>query len=287
MSGDPLRTALVELAYALSPAEIKLIVGGGYGLLLRTEHILATQQRTRKDVRLVARSTEDLDLFLDAHVITDGELTKTLREAIDRLGYVPIADYFQFAKEIDHWGQTRTVRIDLLASPPPVAMQSQVKVGGNRIRPRTYAGLHAFLTPEALLAGQGLTVIELESDAGPVRVGVLHAFNFLVMKLLALHDRLGTDSEQKYHALDLYRVWQSLTPVEWQSAAELRRALATTPIAPLVVEALEELFVDETSPGALAVREQALKEGARVSVEETREFIADLWVVLVRGEDLR
>ncbi len=40
---DPLREQLIRLAEELQKEDIKLILGGGYGLLLRTEYIQRTE----------------------------------------------------------------------------------------------------------------------------------------------------------------------------------------------------------------------------------------------------
>jgi hypothetical protein len=44
---DPLREQLIRLAEELQKEDIKLILGGGYGLLLRTEYIQRTEAVTR------------------------------------------------------------------------------------------------------------------------------------------------------------------------------------------------------------------------------------------------
>ena len=59
MNYDPLRDELINLARALSPHGIDLIVGGGYGLFLRTEHVLNTRAKTRFDEPPEARATDD------------------------------------------------------------------------------------------------------------------------------------------------------------------------------------------------------------------------------------
>lgn len=44
---DPLREQLIKLAAELQKEDIKLILDGGYGLLLRTEYIRRTKSVTR------------------------------------------------------------------------------------------------------------------------------------------------------------------------------------------------------------------------------------------------
>lgn len=73
MTFDPLREQLRLLALNLQKDNIKLILGGGYGLVLKTEYIRRTQAVTRFEVIPEARSTNDLDLFLSAEIITNAE----------------------------------------------------------------------------------------------------------------------------------------------------------------------------------------------------------------------
>jgi hypothetical protein len=63
MTFDPLREQLRLLAAELQKDDIKLILGGGYGLVLRTEYVRRTQAATRFEEIPEARSTNDLDLF--------------------------------------------------------------------------------------------------------------------------------------------------------------------------------------------------------------------------------
>lgn len=58
---DPLRKELQALARDLQARDIPLIVGGGYGLLLRTELIRSSGSRTLIPDLPTARSTEDLE----------------------------------------------------------------------------------------------------------------------------------------------------------------------------------------------------------------------------------
>jgi hypothetical protein len=103
---DALATALRELALELHPHEIPLIIGGGYGLILRQQHLDATGEPTLRPYP-AGRSTEDLDVFLRAEVIADAAKVETIRDTLDRLQYVPVerAKYYQFVREIEHRGR--------------------------------------------------------------------------------------------------------------------------------------------------------------------------------------
>lgn len=87
---DPLKEELRTLARELQGRGIPLIIGGGYGLVLRTEMIVRSSSRTLIPEFPSARSTEDFDIFLKAEVISNPEKTGAIREALDRCGYKPV-----------------------------------------------------------------------------------------------------------------------------------------------------------------------------------------------------
>jgi len=114
---DALEQELVALKVALDPHAIPLLVGGGMGLYLRDRYVPTVRQR-RYPVALPTRSTQDLDVFLTADLIVDADKMNHLRDVLLALGYQPEVRYFQFIKTIHLGEQERTVKIDLLASPP-------------------------------------------------------------------------------------------------------------------------------------------------------------------------
>ncbi len=89
---DPLKEELRTLARELRGHGIPLIIGGGYGLVLRTRMIAESGSRTLILDFPSARSTEDLDIFLKAEVISDPKKTGAIRKALDRCGYGPVAN---------------------------------------------------------------------------------------------------------------------------------------------------------------------------------------------------
>ena len=71
MNGDPLSDQLHEFAEKLADKGIRLVIGGGYGLLLKANYIQQLAVRTRLDQIPAARSTADIDVFLTTEVIID------------------------------------------------------------------------------------------------------------------------------------------------------------------------------------------------------------------------
>ena len=86
-----LKTALLELLYEIRDDDLKLIVGGGYGIYLKREHLRISGQRTLYREWPEARSTNDLDLFLRPELLIESNRLKPLGAALDKLGYKVIA----------------------------------------------------------------------------------------------------------------------------------------------------------------------------------------------------
>ena len=162
MFDDLLRKELIRLANALAGHGIVLIVGGGYGLVLKAQHLRSTGVTTLRGVPLL-RSTDDIDVFLSTEVITDVGKMRVLRETIDKLGFEPIsgAKYYQFVRTVHVRDQQFVVKLDLLAAPP---RDHRVIVDERRVRVKQFRQLHAHSTPEAFCVeelGNRLIVLEV------------------------------------------------------------------------------------------------------------------------------
>src|SRR5712691_9021124 len=102
MNDDPLLTQLRNFAEKLAEKNIPLIIGGGYGLLLKANHIQRIGARTRLEQIPIARSTGDIDVFLATEVIIDKNNMAAIRQALDELDYSPVvgAEFYQFFREV-------------------------------------------------------------------------------------------------------------------------------------------------------------------------------------------
>ncbi len=244
---DPLREALVELATEAQAKGIRLVVGGGYGLVLKTELVEASGQPTVLGAPRVARATADLDFFLPVEVISSAEKSRQFREILDRLGYEPVetAKYFQFKRGVDYGGRRRSIKIDLLAPPVEGAVTDSV-----RIRPRDYRGLHARITPEAETVHWSTTRMQL----GGTSVELPHPYSVLLLKLHALRDRIMDGEAQlgANHAEDLFNTVALLTESEFEEIERFRGNADAESSARLI---MNELFEDATSLGSIRVRE--------------------------------
>jgi hypothetical protein len=94
-----LRTALRELLFELRDADLRLIIGGGYGLYLKREQVRQRGLRTLLREWPEARATNDLDLFLRPELLINPLQLKPLSDALRQLGYQVVrgAEKYQFA----------------------------------------------------------------------------------------------------------------------------------------------------------------------------------------------
>ena len=103
---DALKTNLLDLHHEVAEHGINLILGGGYGLYLKQQHLQSQSIETVLDVEMwpVPRATNDLDVFLTAEVVTDSNSMEVIRSSLDKLGYSEIesAKFYQFVKPIQH-----------------------------------------------------------------------------------------------------------------------------------------------------------------------------------------
>jgi hypothetical protein len=73
-----LQTALLDLLQKIRYSEIKLIIGGGFGIYLKTNHVKLLDMRTLLDQWPEPRSTNDLDLFLRPELLIDSSKLKPI-----------------------------------------------------------------------------------------------------------------------------------------------------------------------------------------------------------------
>ena len=286
MSMDPLVTALLDLAHELPEFPRPLLVGGGFGLYLKQRHLEDDRdERTLLPGELwpPARATEDVDLLLPTEVIVSVDHMRSIREALDRLGYEPEVNYFQFVKTTS----SGPVKIDLLTCDIPEELSEHVKIKSMRVRPTGDVQLHAYLTREAIELWRSPSEFVLrgarsDGSADELRVFVPNAFTYLLMKLRAFRDRV--DDERKnlasHHALDLYRIVAMMTRDEYELVQELARRHADTTAVREAGVVIVERFGDDRSVGMIRVLTGAADAGlsrADIRGDEFREVLGELF----------
>jgi hypothetical protein len=282
-----LRTALLDVLYETRNANLKLILGGGYGLYLKRELLRVTGTRTLLAEWPEARSTNDLDLFLRPELLINAAQLKPLATAIQNLGYKAItgAEKYQFAKPGIAEDQQGSLKIDLLTGPSSQFQGTRAKVDDRRVRPRPSVDLHAHHVDEAVTLEEGLlsTFIEGVTSGGKNWRGKIylpHPFTFTMMKLFAYRDR-NRDTDKAlggYHALDLYSIIAMMAENEWKAALQMSSSHANDP--PLIEARgiIKEHFAKPSSEGVLRIRESPYYK-TTFQIDEFRAALAELFHV--------
>lgn len=287
MNGDPLLNQLRQFANKLAEKNISLVIGGGYGLLLKANHVQRTDARTRLQQIPIARSTGDIDVFLTTEVITDKNNMAAIRGALDELGYAPVpgAEFYQFFREVVIAEVPRNLKFDFLAAPVLGEQAKKVKADVRRIRPRgpTEAPMHAHTTPEAVTIEEHLISVDIGEAGQPIEILLPHPFSYTLLKLFALRDQVDNGEKEfgRHHAFDIYTTWAMMTEEEFRQAEELRREYADVGVMPEAIEIAAALFANENAKGMIRLKEHARIE--RVELVELSEFIKDIRTLFLKG----
>ncbi|WP_299429354.1 hypothetical protein [uncultured Meiothermus sp.] len=265
----PLSAHLLDLLRQLEGSGVEPTLAGGFGLFLRREWIAETQAETLIQPIPEARSTEDFDLLLSLAVLADTDKSQALMNALDALGYevLPSALRFQFKKAGTAWGQSRDVKIDLLAPLPP---EGDAVLEADQVRVKRRKGgspLHGRVTPEAILVEERRMEVSLEGDCPDGRfysgrVWLPNPLTLYVMKLFAFRDREvggrgGPEPDYaRKHAADLYTLTALLRQPDYDDALELARQNRDDSVLKEARQVVGQYFADENSTGVLRVREQ-------------------------------
>jgi hypothetical protein len=285
MTMPNLLTALLDLLYALRDSEVKLIIGGGFGIYLRTNHVKSSDAPTLLREWPEARSTNDLDLFLRPELLIDSKKLKPLAEALRNLGYevVPEAAKYQFAKLGPDGTLVGGVKIDILTGPQSCFENTSVHTDDRRVRPKPSVGVHAHPVDEVPTLERGLLTIPLKGrlstgDTWEWEVFLPHLFSFLMMKLFAFHDRYQDSDKEfgRYHALDIYTIVATATESEWDEALGFRDQYKENFFVVRAGELIAIYFSSTDSMGIVRLKESAYYN-ANLQVTEFINALGELF----------
>ena len=259
-----LRTALIDLLYETRNVDIKPIIGGGFGIYLKTEHIRRHGIRTLFREGPEPRSTNDLDLFLRPELLIQSDKLKSLAAALIRLDYQVVAgaEKYQFVKPGVGGIEAGSIKIDILTGPQSCFRGTKVKTDNRRARPRPSVGLHAHPVDEAPTLEEGLLMITLNGNlssgnSSQVEVFLPNPFTSLMMKLFAFRDRIDDADKDfgRYHALDMYTILATTMEIEWDQALELRDRCKKEKYVIEAGDLVTEYFSDLDRFGMIRMRE--------------------------------
>lgn len=261
-AGD-LKSALIELLFAIRETSVRLIVGGGFGLWLKVELVQSSKAVTLLKEWPEARSTQDIDLFIRPELLINPEQLKPMALALNNLGYQVVrgAEKYQFEKCLEPGNAARSIKLDLLTGPAECFQGTFVKTDQRRARPNPSVGIHAHPVAEALTLEEGLLPVTLKDrGAGEPWAGVVllpTPFTYLMMKLFAFRDRFPDQNKAfgQYHALDLYTILATCLEEEWDLACALRDRYRNNPRVREAGCIVKDYFVSKDSPGSLRLRE--------------------------------
>ncbi len=287
MSMDVLTTCLLDLAIKLKGVVTPLTLGGGFGLYIKQRHLESRQEtKTLIPGRLwpPARATEDIDLLLSTELVVNVNEMRSVRQALDDLGFIASVKYMQFEKQTP---QGR-VKVDFLTGPitPPDRIR-EARITLPRVRPRQKVELHAYLTPEAIGAARGALISPVvgrtsEGQEASVEVCIPGSFTMLLMKLHAFKDRVDDARKQlaQHHALDLYRIVAMLTEAEFDLVRDLVVEYTDESAVQTARTVVNEYFTRQDDLGVLRLRayvRDRLEGRLELDVTAFMEALADLF----------
>jgi hypothetical protein len=289
MTDDLFKRELVALHRALQ-GSVPLIVGGGYGLVLRDQLLRASRARTRRAYP-TARSTEDIDLFLKLELLLDAAQAQRFREALDARGYEPVesARYYQFVRKIVVAGRERTLKIDLLARVPASEEEKKgARADTRRVRGRGFGLLHAHATPEAITVEEGLVPFRIQSGEEDATVYLPHPFSYLLLKLFALRDQLENAGKDygRHHAADVFSTVAMLTADEWRGTIAMRERYEGATVVAEARRMAEEMFGNRAAAGVQRLVDHFAAVGERIALVELDAFCADLNTIFGAADPL-
>jgi hypothetical protein len=276
---DRLWSGLLDLLFELGDAFPPLMIGGGFGLVLKREYLKRSGERTvieRPELWPKVRSTKDLDVILPLEMLVDLERRRPFADALIRLRYQPIEEskYWQFAQPGDPGEGKPGIKVDLLGGPllgSLARFQSQFQKDVRRWRPKSKGQpsvhIHARRTPEAVGVEEEPLSIPIEgrrSTGEPyqARVCIPQAFPYALMKLFAFRDQKYNPDPKKdsgrHHALDLYAIVAMMTEPEYDFAKRLREKYADNEKVREAAEIIRQDFAGLESIGVLRMGEHTL-----------------------------
>ena len=287
--GSTLNCTFIQLMSAVEKANLKIVIGGGYGLFLKSELIAQQNLPTilpKFDVG--TRSTDDIDVFLDIEIIAEPDQTKMMKQVIDDMGFIVKkgAEHYQFLKSDDVYGKINTVKIDLLTGPVPAEMKTQVRIRDDRrICPEEKGmHLHARSSPEAIGIRDSMfsfTVSCMCENGNSITsvVNLPQPFTYAMMKTKSFYDKMQRNGLRDdldipgKHAWDVFRILAMTTEEELEASKELSKSYRSDVIYTEVASIVSESFGTIESLGTLRALTYGRRLGINLNQSDTKGII--------------
>ena len=263
-----------------------LILAGGYGILLKYQHLVENNVPTlySETLDMNIRPTQDMDFFVPLNFWTEMKRAEAVRKHLNKLGYTAEVPNLHFAKP---WNDKvpemkMKMKIDLLARLP---REEKVQVRDMRVGKGPLHARHAaegFAIDDSpirvSLRGNNSQGVEVEAE-----VLVPHPYAFLNLKVKAAYDWLQEkqgkqapkpDKRLEKHVADVYRLVGMLTDAELAEAEKLASQYAAAEDAVIrehvleVQRAAEELFGAGDTPGVREIQRQLRLEKLHPGFQE-------------------
>jgi len=259
-----LRTSLLDLLHQLRGTDVKLIIGGGFGIFLKVEQVQKLGYPTLLEEWPEPRATNDIDLFLRPELLIHAKKLEPLSQAFKTLGYqvIPGAENYQFVKPLIAVNSETGIKIDILTGPQDSFKGTSVKADNRRARPNPSIGLHAHPVNEVPTLEEGLLSISVQGtgsngEKSEGEVFIPHPISFILMKLFAFSDRLEDADKNfgRYHALDLFSITATMSEKEWEEALQFRAKYRDNKYVKIAAELIGKYFSDVEQMGTLRLKE--------------------------------
>jgi hypothetical protein len=282
---ESLKDALLDLIHELRETDIKLIIGGGFGIYLRYHEHLRSPRQTLLKEWPDPRSTNDLDLFLRTELILDSNRLVGLAAALNRLGYraIETAKFYQFLKPGPGGGEAGSLKVDILTGPQQAFKGKGLKTDSRRVHPEPAVNIHAHPVDEALTLEEQLQTVTIEGKKGDGKsvAGVVflpHPFTFVMMKLFAFRDNIDNSKKDygRHHALDMYTTVAMMTEKDWNTSIDLFRKHRNEKKITEACLLVRQLFDNENGKGILRLKENKYYR-ASFEIAEFLKALKDLF----------
>lgn len=287
--GSILNNTFIKLITAIENARLKVVIGGGYGLFLKSELVIQHDLPTiLPKFNVGTRSTDDIDMFLDIEVIAEPDQTMMMKQVLDDMGFIVIegAEYYQFLKSDDVDSKVNSVKIDLQTGPVPDEMKTQVRIRDDRrIRPKKKGMyLHAHSSPEALGIRDSMfsfNVICMCENGNSITsiVNLPQPFTYVMMKTKSFYDKMQRDGLRDdldipgKHAWDVFRILALTTEEELEASKKLSESYKSNAIYIEVANIVNEYFGTIESPGTLRALTYGRRLGINLNQSDTKGIL--------------